>query len=227
MKVGIIDDDLSFINRLKDEIMKYDHHIIFHTYHDFNECVSLENIDLLFLDIMFGEQLSFDYGAKLLDDYPDLTLVYMSQFDHFVYDTYNQRTFYFIRKAYLEDEYKKFHEKYQREIICKKKTLEFISENINYTLLQSDIYFIESYRNQIIIITMNKQYTTYMTLKQVLEILDQSSFYRFNRSHIINLRHITNYDHKYIYIHQNKIPFTRGSKNPFIERYGVYRRNQI
>lgn len=224
MKIVIIEDDFYFVDSLKIEIQKYFHDAQIEVYHDFNQSIYFQNNDILFLDIMINEEQSFCFGASLLNQYPSLILVYMSRYDHFVYDTYNQRTFYFLRKTYLTSEFKKFYNKYQTEITNSNKVFSFMFNNIQYTLFHDEIIYIESYRNKLSIYTLNNVYHVYMTLKEIYDVLDNPCFYKFNRSTIINFKNVINYDHKAIYLTKYMLSFTKKSKANFIENYGRFRR---
>ena len=103
--------------------------------------------------------------------------------------------------------------------------ISFQIKNQSYELLQKDILYIQSKRNQITIYTEYTTYSVYTSLKQIDKQLDHKLFYRLNSFTIMNLSAIQTFDDKMVVLkNKEEIYFTRRSYKPFIDAYAQYRR---
>ena len=224
MKMAIVDDDHVFMHTLFTRLKTTFPHIQIDTYNSFHESIYNQNYDCLFLDVMLKDKESFQYGEMILKLHPHMTVIYISSIDHFVYQSYQQNTFFFIRKSHFDEDYKNFIKKYKQLHSPKQYTLTLTMQHMSMTILQQDIIYIESLRNQIIIHSILETYTTYQTLKETYLKLHQDHFYKLNAHTIINLDYVIKVDTKSILLIQDiSIPFTRGSKKAFMEKYIQYR----
>ena len=55
--------------------------------------------------------------------FPHTTLVYISSVEHFVFESYKQKTFYFVRKSNLYPDLKEFYKKYNQSQLNDKQIL--------------------------------------------------------------------------------------------------------
>ena len=154
-------------------------------------------------------------------------MVYISSIDHFIYDSIEQNIFYFLRKSNLENDFNKFYKKYLSLKTNKTKTLQVISDRYSYIINQDDIIYIESYKNHVTINTTDNSYKVYKSLTKILEDLDYKQFYRLNKFMVVNLDKVNSFNDKCINLDNKLIDFTRGSRNSFIEAYGIYKRGVL
>ncbi|MFR7590373.1 MAG: LytR/AlgR family response regulator transcription factor [Longibaculum sp.] len=225
MKIGIIDDDQEFAEILEKELQQLFSNPQITIYQNITDEIYKREYDILFLDVLLYDKKSFDQGEQILTTFPATTLVYISSMDNFVFESYKQRTFYFVRKSNLHQDLIQLSKKYNQKEISHKQVLT-IQGNIN--ILQCDIIYMNSSKNQIIIYTTYNEYTIYSSLKEIYEQLDKNYFYRFNSYTIMNFRHVIDVREKYVYLTQEKkIVFTRNSKDKFMKAYMEYRRRQI
>ena len=92
MKVMIIDDDAEFINQLKTYLNQTFKNVQIDTYISFCDEIYTQEYDCVFLDVMLKEGESFEYGMNISKIYPRTIIIYISSIDHFVYDSYQQKT---------------------------------------------------------------------------------------------------------------------------------------
>ncbi|WP_028042884.1 LytR/AlgR family response regulator transcription factor [Candidatus Stoquefichus massiliensis] len=228
MKIAIIDDEQEFALILKEKLIKFypsaQIDIFASAYLEFYQ----NQYDIVFLDVMLGLDKSFEYGEKILEFCPDTVLVYISSLNDFVYDSYKQESFFFVRKEKLHDDLTAFYKKYTKSISHSSATITISYANQNIELLQHDIIYITSNKNKINIYTQKSIYSIYMSLKKVMVLLDEKYFYRLNSFTIINFDHILNFDKKRILMSNgDKLKFTRNSEVPFVNAYLRYRGNKI
>ena len=72
-----------------------------------------------------------------------------------------------------------------------------------------DIYYLESVKDYVKVVTKNKRYLVYKTLTSFTKELDQTKFMRVHRSYTISLDKIDAIDGFYLEILDRKIPFSR------------------
>ena len=228
MKAVIIDDDTEFTKQLKTYLNQTFQDIQMDTYISFCNDIYTKDYDCVFLDVMLKEGESFEYGMNISKLYPHTIIVYISSVDHFVYESYQQNTFFFIRKSHFNEDYQNFVKKYQKMHLRIQEEISFIIKGVHIHIKQQDIIYVESLRNQIIIHTPIQTYTSYQTLKQTYQELNHHNFYKFNNHIIINLDYVVSIQKLHIeLIKQICIPFTRGSKKTFMQRYMHYRSQRI
>ncbi len=228
MKAVIIDDDTEFTKQLKTYLNQTFQDIQMDTYISFCNDIYTKEYDCVFLDVMLKEGESFEYGMNISKLYPHTIIVYISSVDHFVYESYQQNTFFFIRKSHFNEDYQNFVKKYQKMHLRIQEEISFIIKGVHIHIKQQDIIYVESLRNQIIIHTPIQTYTSYQTLKQTYQELNHHNFYKFNNHIIVNLDYVVSIQKQHIeLIKQICIPFTRGSKKTFMQRYMHYRSQRI
>lgn len=228
MKAVIIDDDTEFTKQLKTYLNQTFQDIQMDTYISFCNDIYTKEYDCVFLDVMLKEGESFEYGMNISKLYPHTIIVYISSVDHFVYESYQQNTFFFIRKSHFNEDYQNFVKKYQKMHLRIQEEISFIIKGVHIHIKQQDVIYVESLRNQIIIHTPIQTYTSYQTLKQTYQELNHHNFYKFNNHIIINLDYVVSIQKQHIeLIKQICIPFTRGSKKTFMQRYMHYRSQRI
>ena len=228
MKAVIIDDDTEFTKQLKTYLNQTFQDIQMDTYISFCNDIYTKEYDCVFLDVMLKEGESFEYGMNISKLHPHTIIVYISSVDHFVYESYQQNTFFFIRKSHFNEDYQNFVKKYQKMHLRIQEEISFIIKGVHIHIKQQDIIYVESLRNQIIIHTPIQTYTSYQTLKQTYQELNHHNFYKFNNHIIINLDYVVSIQKQHIeLIKQICIPFTRGSKKTFMQRYMHYRSQRI
>ena len=218
MKAVIIDDDTEFTKQLKTYLNQTFQDIQMDTYISFCNDIYTKEYDCVFLDVMLKEGESFEYGMNISKLYPHTIIVYISSVDHFVYESYQQNTFFFIRKSHFNEDYQNFVKKYQKMHLRIQEEISFIIKGVHINIKQQDIIYVESLRNQIIIHTPIQTY----------QELNHHNFYKFNNHIIINLDYVVSIQKQHIeLIKQICIPFTRGSKKTFMQRYMHYRSQRI
>ena len=228
MKAVIIDDDTEFTKQLKTYLNQTFQDIQMDTYTSFCNDIYTKEYDCVFLDVMLKEGESFEYGMNISKLYPHTIIVYISSVDHFVYESYQQNTFFFFFKSHFNEDYQNFVKKYQKMHLRIQEEISFIIKGVHIHIKQQDIIYVESLRNQIIIHTPIQTYTSYQTLKQTYQELNHHNFYKFNNHIIINLDYVVSIQKQHIeLIKQICIPFTRGSKKTFMQRYMHYRSQRI
>ncbi len=228
MHIAIVDDDKYFLYILKKELLILFNNCQIDCYENINDNLYKKQYDILFLDVMLQEVKSFEFGHEINIKYPHTILIYISSIEHFVYESYRQNTFFFMRKSQLHKDLLDFKEKYDNIKHKENNVLSIMVRRNMVDILQCDILYIQSHRNQITVNTISNKYITYTPLKKTIEMLNENTFYQLNSFTIINLNHVLKINEKSIMMIDNKeIMFTRYSKDKFMKVYMEFRRKQL
>ncbi len=82
-----------------------------------------------------------------------------------------------------------------------------------------DILYIEGLKDYVIIYTADNKIITSMNVKTIAAQLPASIFARVSKSYIVNVLHITSFDHELVYILNNEIPLGQSFKEDFLKQY--------
>jgi len=231
MKLAIIDDDINFGEQFKIKLLDlFDENVEIDVYTDVEKKIFYKQYDLVFQDILLADKESFDDGEHLLQFSPETLLIYISNYDHFVFDTYKQKTFYFIRKSKLDNDLANFYVKFTKYISQKNLVVDLLINSQTIKIPQNDILYAHSLidQNKIDICTKNGHLGPYITLKRLMLKLDPVMFYRFNSHTIINLKYVQSIEKDcLIMIDNEKIYFTKNSKPKFLYAYAIFKQRSV
>jgi DNA-binding LytR/AlgR family response regulator len=80
-------------------------------------------------------------------------------------------------------------------------------------IAHSDIYYIESLKDYVKIVTTGKTIITKQPISSLEEILPKTNFVRIHRSFIVNLNKIDSYTNELMWIGKNELPISRMYRN--------------
>lgn len=230
MRILICDDDILITEQLN----KY--------LHDFFERSHLKCPEIvLFSD---GESLLSDTGEKdilFLDvEMPGFDGIYVGN----ELKKANENIIIFIVTSYTEylDEAMRFHVfRYLSKPVDKQRLFRNLKDAIKlyntstiklpietkqgiYTVSVTDIVCIEALGRKIIVHTVLKDYESVQNMKYWINALPVNGFFQSHRSFIINLKHVTDFDHSLIHLYNNQFEayLTRRKYTQFKETYLLY-----
>lgn len=135
----------------------------------------------------------------------------------------NQHTLvrYYITKENLFDDLESVIKKFRSEILKKIELISLKHGIIEYKIRKSNIIYIESYKNNLIIHTLARDYTVRLTIKQLLLKLD-NNFVQCHKSYIVNINHIITTTSSDIRIGDNSISIGKKFQKIFYNLYENY-----
>lgn len=89
-------------------------------------------------------------------------------------------------------------------------------------LFFNDVLHAEAMDNYCIIYTSNGKYILSQTLKLVEQKLKDHGFLRVHRSHLVNLKHISQIQPKSVFINDQEIPLSESYKSELMERISLF-----
>lgn len=119
-------------------------------------CIN-NTVDIAFLDIDMPGINGFDMATVLNERQKNTKLIFVSNFDHFVYTSLKFKPFRFIRKSVIDKELKEAFDSALSEIFIDNGFLILSNKYLNEKVLYSNIMYIESKGNYVEITTVGEQ----------------------------------------------------------------------
>jgi two-component system LytT family response regulator len=198
IKVIIVDDERSSREELKRALKIYEDFVLIgeaENADDAKDLIETEMPDLIFLDIQMPEKSGFDL-LESLDNAP--AVLFTTAYNEYAVQAFEVNALDYLLKPIREERFAKAIEKIRNTI--KQKDLSntvtsdqkiFIKDGEKRFFIQLDeIYLIESLENYTRLYFQGKKALQRRSLRQWEALLDETVFFRINRTEIINIKHI-------------------------------------
>ncbi len=149
-----------------------------------------ENYDLYIFDIDLPEQNGFQLASRLFTENKNATVVFCTNHDEFVFDSFKLNAFYFVRKSFLDTDLPLAIRKFLRTIDSKNTQYIVHSGDRIRSINYSDILYFEVSRNTLYVHTDKTEYPERKTLKKLIAELPRYRFLQINHSFVVNAEHI-------------------------------------
>ena len=209
IKALIIDDESSCIERLNTLLHEYCPSVevigTFTSVDDSLQGIAQLRPELVFLDVMIGDETGFDLLKKL--PAINFKLIFTTAYEHFAVQAFKFSALDYLLKPIDPDDLKQAIEKVEKNELAVK--LDALFHNLNnhgkrlaiptttgLTFVQAaDIIRCQSEANYTIIFLKDKQkITVAKTLREFENLLSEHNFYRVHNSHLINLAFVKSYN---------------------------------
>lgn len=217
----ICEDDFIFRNMLKDYITiilsNFTNQFEVLEFSSGEELLSCypEGIDIFFLDIDMDKITGMDVARKIREIDSKTEIIFTTAVAEYVQDGYEVRAYRYLIKPIDFNELKKHLVSCIDDIIHKSKhNLLINNKNGVYKIPVCDITYIEVINKDIIVHTMDKNYTIKMSMSNIEKELERYNFFRCHKSYLINMNHIQCVKGNSVIINNQYIPISRHrSKN--------------
>ncbi len=196
MNIVIVDDDVCFSNKLKDDIKKYfytldDEVTVFTINNDYQSLLDHSSIDLLFLDVDLKVKYNgINLGAYVKSKFPKILLVFISSYDDFVFPALSIGFFQFIRKSKYNFDMPKVFSQIKKYLIENIKRVIIHINGRKYAIKLSEINYILSIGHDLFIKTIDDDFTITSSLKKFMHEIEFSELIQIERNYVINLNYI-------------------------------------
>ncbi|WP_259065289.1 LytR/AlgR family response regulator transcription factor [Mucilaginibacter sp. X4EP1] len=187
------------------------------------EVLHTELIDLIFLDIQMPQTSGIDF-LKNNDIFQQI--IFITAFPEYALDGFELEATDYLMKPVTYERFLKACEKAlvkvsgSETIKQNKEHPEFLYVKCNQRFEKvwiDDILFIESMLNYINIITINKKYTVYSSLKAIESGLSANKFIRIHKSYVVAINHIQAIDNSHVHVVEYKLPVSRSNKQAVLQ----------
>ena len=189
MVIGIVDDkkdDLEIYSSILDKTIKGDNEIHCFT-HPEDVKVRLDELDVVFMDVQMPEQDGISLAKELLEAKKSLILVFLSDYDSYVWDSFVVDAIYYMRKRYFEIELPQVIEQIERRISEKQKQYINLEEGQKlHHLSVVDIIYVEAQKKYVNIRMSNGDIQIKYQINMLEKKLADQSFIKTHRSYLVN-----------------------------------------
>ena len=231
MRVGIIDDDLEFINIFKEQLypklikMSSDEENQLFSSDEMLPNEVLNNLDVVFFDIQLKDKNSINLISEA-KAYFDTKIVYLSSKTNLVFDALKVKPLTFIRKNNLNEDFDMFLALFKNEIV-KKRTLKLMYNGRLEKVMIDRIQYISACGHDVTINTFEKEYRLISSLKKVSAEINDKRFVQIQKSVYINMKFIEELKKKSVVMKTgNEIAVSRFFKQNLNEKYLDYLLNE-
>ena len=200
IRVGIVDDEGETIHRITDclsSCLTEEHEIVsFSNGLSFLEAATASAFDLVLLDIDMPDINGFEIAERLRTITPDARLVFVSNFEHFVFQSFDYKPLRFVRKSNLSEDIRTAIEVYTKESRIEKDVYFFSTKEKDQAILLKNILFFECQRHDIFVQTtdgrlkLRREGENEKTISSIYEELKTKGFIRVHKSFLVNFRFI-------------------------------------
>ena len=231
IKIAICDDNeyarRDVVNHLVDYSVKNDFDYSVDEYESGESLLMAEvRYDLIFMDYQFEEGGcdGIEISKKLREKGDDAVIIFLSAYPEAVYDSFEVNAFSFLIKPVDKKKFdaamdRLFSDRIRGHMLM----LHEVGKN-RYINIQDIIYLEGNGKKSIIHFTdRKKDFECNKTLASIEEMIDNDSFYRCQKSYVINLGHVSGYNYTTITMDNGSIVMlSRKKYKEFMERYGNF-----
>ena len=223
-KIAIVEDEQKYRDVLKENLKNYsnENHVEFNIDEYSDGYNLIDNYqcqyNILFLDIELIQLNGIKTAEKIREMDSKVTIIFVTNLINFAVKGYEVDAQSFLIKPVT---YFKFSRELQRAL----KKID--QQNDHHVIINTEsgikkidsfqIQFIESVKHELIISTLEKDYSLWGTLKEWEEKLSSQNFYRCNNSYIINLEHVKGVDGDYVIVDKARLKISRARKKKFMD----------
>ncbi|MFO3726766.1 LytR/AlgR family response regulator transcription factor [Butyricimonas muris] len=192
-------------------------------------------VELIFLDI----QMPGVTGIEFARDVPKTTLIiFTTAYTEFALDSYEVDAVDYLVKPIEFERFRKAVDKalnyYSLLTNGEKEDIEQVeddylfvkSERRYFKVNFEDILFIEGLKDYVILQLTDQRVITKMSLKAIHEQLPRHTFFRINKSYIVNTLHINSFDNNDVFIRMHEIAIGNNYREEFFDKYVMKKKNR-
>ncbi len=196
---GVCDDELEDLKRICSEFSRCVRLLgektpVFHTCQngqDMLERCRKEKMDLVFLDLEMPGWNGFELAGQLHRLDPSIKIIFVSNHENMVFDSYEYAPLWFVRKSSLERDMPKAVQKYFQiaaKVQLRCRTKEGTRELWVYI---NEVLYIEGSGHTLSMKLLNKEcYQLYGSLKPLEERFSSHGFVRIHKNYLVNAKYV-------------------------------------
>lgn len=230
MRILICDDDLLILNQLKEYIeayfkqnkLKCPEIVIYNNGEDLLS--DEQDKDMVFLDIEMPGLNGIFVGNELKKSNENVIIFIVTSYSEYLDDAMRFHVFRYLSKPL--DKQRLYRNVKDALHLYNTATVKILIEtnNTTYTVSVSDIISVEARARKVTIHTLKQDYDSIHSMQYWLNTLDMPCFFYSHRSFIVNLKHVSSFDHSMIQLCDGRFEayLTRRKYSKFKDAYLLY-----
>ena len=190
---------------------------------DYMKC---NDVDLVFLDIQMPGVTGLEFARTIS---PQTLVIFTTAYSEYAIDSYDVDAIDFLVKPIEKDRFIKAVKKavnyhsllttgMNNDVEGVMRDSFFVKSERRYCkVVFDDILYVEGLKDYSVIHLTDKHIITKMNLKNIFGLLSDDSFFRINKSYIVNLNKITAFDNNDVCIGDNEIAIGNIYRDSFFE----------
>lgn len=195
IQVMVIDDKNNDLEMIHDELCKIAVSKKINVHCDCFCSVPKEiDYDIVILDIDMPEMNGFELAKQIHEMNLETVIMFCTNYNELVFETFRLDTFYFIRKDQLHNDLSDALDKYISVYLRNKKQYILSSGNKIIKIPYTSIEWFEIQKNYVYIKTSEHEYRDRKTLQKLLLQIPGNMFVQVSRSELVNISFIKEID---------------------------------
>lgn len=230
MRIIICDDDLLILNQLKEYIKVYFEQnklkcpeIVI--YNNGEDLLSDEqDKDMVFLDIEMPGLSGIFVGNELKKANENIIIFIVTSYNEYLDDAMRFHVFRYLSKPLDKQRlYRNIKDALQLYNTANAK-ISIETNSTTYAVSASDIISVEACARKVTIHTLKQDYNSIHNMQYWITALDMPCFFLSHRSFIVNLKHVSSFDHSMIHLCDGRFEayLTRRKYSKFKDAYLLY-----
>lgn len=209
IRAAVIDDDESFCELLRKQMLKINSSLEVDCYGDIYEfTANASAYNIAIIDILLGDDCGIEKAAEITQKYPLLNIIFVSAERDFFQDVYKVDHSYFMVKPVTDSELSEALELCFKNLNEQKFCIKQQS-GTNIIDLNRVIYFEGMLKKTIIHYADEPEQIVNVPLKSIENQLINTNFIRTHQSYVINMRYITHMSKSCLKLKGVEIPISR------------------
>ena len=235
LKIALVDDDELFVECVKkllaELLSSCDFNYSLSTFLDGNDLLnSKEKYDLFLFDIDMPTINGFDLAEnfyKNLSSLESATIIYISNYEELVFESFRYSPFRFVRKNKLNEDLTEAIQAFQTKRMNSSYQLMISTSLGKKSLSVNDIIYIEVSSHKLNIHEKKQLIIANGNLKDIEETLYSHGFIKTHQSYLVNFRFINFIKHSEVILDDGtQIPLSRGRYEQVKKDYMIMTREQ-
>lgn len=180
--------------------------------------------DIVFLDVEMSGISGIHTGGQLKHENPNIIIFIVTAFAEYLDEAMRFHVFRYLSKPIDKQRlFRNMKDALELYYATNRRIAIETKENV-YSVPAADIICVEAQGRKVIIHTTNTDYVSVHPIKYWTDTLNMPCFFQTHRSFIVNLEHVTNFDHTLIFLYHQQFSayLTRRKYGAFKSAYLMY-----
>ena len=227
IKTAIVDDNPQYGEEVRKMLQTYGTGDLFECFmyrskEAFLKDAATELFDLVFLDIVLGEDSGIELGTLLNEKQPEACIIFVSAHPEYFKDVYKASHVYFLTKDFEKERFIDAVDKALKAIGRRSVTLH-VGKNEMCQIRLSDVLFVEGYGRHIRVHTTAGLREYPVLFRNLLISLPAQDFVRTHQSFVVHMKYIATYTRQSVTLIDGKsVPVSRSYITSVREKIAFY-----